>query len=392
MTESADETQRPVSVAELLARNGAGEGNKISGHRRRMRGNSDAIPVAELTGEIPVIRDRKGGKSRPNPAPAPAPPVATPPPTPEAPSGRSYLQSTAPALFGGDSMADEVARQGTGTPASSPIRSIFPPTPAPAARPGEPRKSIDFNDATGVIEPVTGGPVDSSAPPPETLETPAPAPVTPPAERVQPPAPAESPEPEVSGEVHESQPEAGESTESGVEHGHDTVVDEEASVDEESGDEASAEDGEEAVAEDAVDLAAGHDIEEPDTSDEATESAPLSLSKLADDADTTTTEAAGESGESGERTRLKTYLHGAWIAGQYLLAAAAGAGLFLVFRVLWGWNMGIAFVLGLLLVLIFVASLWVLRKTVDLVSILIAILVGALIAFGPLVLMLQENN
>ncbi|SHR40373.1 transmembrane protein [Mycobacteroides abscessus subsp. abscessus] len=71
------------------------------------------------------------------------------------------------------------------------------------------------------------------------------------------------------------------------------------------------------------------------------------------------------------------------------MAAAAGAGLFFGFRELWSWNQGIALVLGVLFIAILVASLWVIRKTVDLISILIAIVVGALIAFGPLVLMLQ---
>ena len=143
MTES-DDTQRPVSVAELLARNGAAEG-KISGHRRRMRGNADAIPVAELTGEIPVIRDKKGGRARPNPAPSPAAETAAPD-APKAPEGaaaspetRSYLRSNEDALFGGDSMADEAARRGPSAPSTpvqpssmaSSLRSIFPPTPTP---------------------------------------------------------------------------------------------------------------------------------------------------------------------------------------------------------------------------------------------------------------------
>ncbi|SFA47982.1 hypothetical protein SAMN05444374_104302 [Rhodococcoides kroppenstedtii] len=46
-------TTGPVSVAELLARNGATVG---TGGRRR-RGMAGGISVAELTGEIPVIRD-----------------------------------------------------------------------------------------------------------------------------------------------------------------------------------------------------------------------------------------------------------------------------------------------------------------------------------------------
>jgi hypothetical protein len=47
---------RPISVAELLAKNGT-LGAPVPGRRRRRRGNSDAVTVAELTGEIPVISD-----------------------------------------------------------------------------------------------------------------------------------------------------------------------------------------------------------------------------------------------------------------------------------------------------------------------------------------------
>lgn len=51
----SDDNTRPVSVAELLARNGAIGSPPVGGHRRRKRRN--AVSVAELTGEIPVIRD-----------------------------------------------------------------------------------------------------------------------------------------------------------------------------------------------------------------------------------------------------------------------------------------------------------------------------------------------
>ena len=51
-----DESTRPISVAELLAKNGTSAAPPAGGHRRRRRGNSDAVSVAELTGEIPVIR------------------------------------------------------------------------------------------------------------------------------------------------------------------------------------------------------------------------------------------------------------------------------------------------------------------------------------------------
>jgi hypothetical protein len=44
-------------VAELLARNGTIGEPSVTRRRRRRRGDSDAVTVAELTGEIPVIRD-----------------------------------------------------------------------------------------------------------------------------------------------------------------------------------------------------------------------------------------------------------------------------------------------------------------------------------------------
>jgi hypothetical protein len=50
------ENSRPISVAELLAKNGTIGSPPVGGRRRRRRGNSDAVTVAELTGEIPIIR------------------------------------------------------------------------------------------------------------------------------------------------------------------------------------------------------------------------------------------------------------------------------------------------------------------------------------------------
>lgn len=48
---------KPISVAELLARNGTIGAPAVTRRRRRRRGDSDAVTVAELTGEIPAIRD-----------------------------------------------------------------------------------------------------------------------------------------------------------------------------------------------------------------------------------------------------------------------------------------------------------------------------------------------
>ncbi len=53
--EDSSSGTRPISVAELLARNGTVGAPPVGGRRRRRRGNADAVSVAELTGEIPIV-------------------------------------------------------------------------------------------------------------------------------------------------------------------------------------------------------------------------------------------------------------------------------------------------------------------------------------------------
>lgn len=55
--ENEDSGTRPISVAELLAKNGTIGAPAVTRRRRRRRGDSDAVTVAELTGDLPVIRD-----------------------------------------------------------------------------------------------------------------------------------------------------------------------------------------------------------------------------------------------------------------------------------------------------------------------------------------------
>ena len=57
--EDSHSSTRPISVAELLARNGTIGAPPVGGRRRRRRGNSDSITVAELTGEIPIVEEHK---------------------------------------------------------------------------------------------------------------------------------------------------------------------------------------------------------------------------------------------------------------------------------------------------------------------------------------------
>ncbi|MDD4868414.1 MAG: hypothetical protein PHQ28_15250 [Mycobacterium sp.] len=70
---------RPISVAELLARNGTIGAPAVTRRRRRRRGDSDAVTVAELTGDLPVIRDDDVTEPEPRWPEAPPPQRVTGP-------------------------------------------------------------------------------------------------------------------------------------------------------------------------------------------------------------------------------------------------------------------------------------------------------------------------
>ena len=72
-SDDSNSSTRPISVAELLAKNGTIGAPPVGGRRRRRRGNADAVTVAELTGEIPIIRP-----DDPPPIETPAAPVEEP--------------------------------------------------------------------------------------------------------------------------------------------------------------------------------------------------------------------------------------------------------------------------------------------------------------------------
>ena len=57
--EDSHSSTRPISVAELLAKNGTIGAPPVGGRRRRRRGNTDSVTVAELTGEIPIVREHE---------------------------------------------------------------------------------------------------------------------------------------------------------------------------------------------------------------------------------------------------------------------------------------------------------------------------------------------
>jgi hypothetical protein len=90
-------------------------------------------------------------------------------------------------------------------------------------------------------------------------------------------------------------------------------------------------------------------------------------------------------------SRGRLLLRGLTFALQGVVAVIFGAGLFLAFDELWQWNALVAMVLAILATLGLVAGVRVIRKTEDIASTLIAVVVGLLITFGPLALMHANN-
>nr|WP_228768637.1 hypothetical protein [Mycolicibacterium malmesburyense]CRL67080.1 transmembrane protein [Mycolicibacterium malmesburyense] len=84
---------------------------------------------------------------------------------------------------------------------------------------------------------------------------------------------------------------------------------------------------------------------------------------------------------------MSSFLRGALVVAQCVVAVAFGAGLFIAFDQLWKWNSIVALVLGVLVILGLVVGVRVVRKTEDIGSTLIAVAVGAMVTFGPLALM-----
>jgi hypothetical protein len=91
--------------------------------------------------------------------------------------------------------------------------------------------------------------------------------------------------------------------------------------------------------------------------------------------------------DAAPATSMSSFARGAWVVGQCVLAVAFGAGLFIAFDQLWKWNNIVALVLSVLVILGLVVGVRVVRKTEDIGSTLIAVAVGALVTLGPLALL-----
>ncbi|MBS4103345.1 hypothetical protein [Tsukamurella paurometabola] len=431
--------ERRISLAELLAREGEPAPAPTGGRRRRHRGGENSITVAELTGEIPVVRDdapAPGADTRAAQTEAQAAPAA--PQAPQAPT------------------TPQAAPQAQQAPAEPEVVTpeVEPEAAAPAAEPASaPRTDVPPQPDQDDDEPITSSFLAAAVADPGPAEAPA---------QQEPEAPAvdETPAPDEA-------PAARESRRSGLlrwnrgakaqEREATAPSDEPAEADQPADAPAaeapaaaqaadapsenapsenapSEDDGKdyawsrwdqaetpimatadfntaqvrerqsrfaEVEADDTVDVkpvaVPAPDVDAPAAPDTASMSAqqiddaraeatPDFLAKTGDDvADEDADEKSGGKGRG-------------WLllAGEVLLGLVAGAGLFYGFFKLWNWGGGKA-TIALTVVLAFIVIIGIvtfthyLRKTTDYLTLGLALFVGLVITFGPLLMALGSN-
>ena len=326
---------RPISVAELLAKNGSIGSRPVGGGRRRKRrGNSDAVTVAELTGEIPIIRVDDSG----------ALPVVA--------------DDDLDADLDGDTPEPETGTNGhavdTGT-TPSPLQRASEPMPR-RGRDAAPELSAYPRPVRPAEEPALASDAEAMSPDPiEDVDVVG-------AGDAGAAEDAEQADGVVADELGLG--DTGSAVGEALLFGGDTMADE---------------------------LARGAGLAEPiagDLSDDLVDDP-----QTAEDYDDVDLSDGFDGGDDDydydydEPTRGQLIGRGALAALQSVLAVAFGAGLFLAFDRLWLWNSMVAMVLAILVTLGLVAGVWVVRKTEDIASTLIAVGVGLLVTFGPLALM-----
>jgi hypothetical protein len=314
--ENQDPDARPISVAELLARNGTLGAPAVTRRRRRRRGDSDAVSVAELTGEIPIVDDEVDEAPAPiaDPAQGAVGPVVSEVTEPEPDGG--YWSEPEPRW---PKSPPQAKRAG-------PERSAYP---RPLPHGDEAERHGEGPGVQSGAEGMSPDPIGHYGDMPVDV---------------------------MDSEVSEAEPATEDSAyvrsylqaSEGTLFGGQTLADELARR---RGDEA-------AAASAAADF--NEDVEEVHDTRQS-------------------------------HARLKALWHGTVVVLQSILAVAFGAGLFIAFDQLWRWNSVVTLVLSVLVILGLVVGVRVVRKTEDIASTLIAVAVGALITWGPLVLSLQTG-
>jgi hypothetical protein len=363
--QSETDSTKPISVAELLAKNGTLGAPAVTRRRRRRRGD-DSVTVAELTGEIPIIRDGDTlEQARKAAMPARAPGA----------NGGVRAQPVAPTA------RTEVVSEQAGVEPSSERPANAKPSKAAYWSEPEPRwpKSSPRTQRQG-------GPERSAYPRPlrqadarDDERLPADTDQSGPQSGAEGMSPdpvdhyAGSPVDVMDSEVREAEPASEDSAyvrsylqaSEGTLFGGQTLADELARrrSDQRANDAASS----------------GAESATADSKEDALDNGPPRP-----DRDPQAQDAHGPG-------RFETLWRSSLIVLQSILAVAFGAGLFIAFDELWRWNSIVALVLSVLVILGLVVGVRVVRKTEDITSTLIAVAVGALITLGPLALSLQSG-
>lgn len=337
---------RPISVAELLARNGTIGAPVGTRRRRRRRGDSDSVTVAELTGEIPVIRDDEHHERDQTTHEANGAVDTAEPEVEAAPEPASEHVVADPVTEDRSKPAPRPEPRWPKSPPQpprvGPERSAYP---RPTRRPDAPEAEQPA-EPTGQAA-ASSGAEDMS---PDPLEQYADMPVD-----------------VMDSDVREAEPATEDSayvrsylqTSDSTLFGGQTLADEVARRRSDERDDADARTVAAGPTEDRVDVEAPR-TEQPQDAHPAP-------------------------------GKLVALWRGSLIVLQSILAVAFGAGLFIAFDQLWRWNSLVALVLSVLVILGLVAGVRVVRKTEDIASTLIAVAVGALITLGPLALSMQST-
>jgi hypothetical protein len=325
----SDDSTRPISVAELLARNGTIGAPPVSGRRRRRRGNSAAVTVAELTGEIPVIRVDE-------------PPVAQSEEPEEQQESWEYAEYEAEEYVAEEYVAEEYV-------AEEYVAEEYVAEEVTAEEYVAEEVTAEPVDAVTVVvyaqpEPIPPEPIPVAAPPPLAAD---PLP-----RRERGPTLSHDPRPlrRVSGAEQMTYDPVYDPEDSGLIDEPAEDVDELRSYLHSTGGELF---GGDTVADDLVRRGA-----EPDFVVAA-----------------------------GAVSRADALRNGVVAVLQSVLAVLLGAGLFIGFDQLWRWNNIVALVLSVLVILGLVVAVRLVRKTEDIASTLTAVAVGALVTLGPLALL-----
>lgn len=362
--DNSTSSTRPISVAELLAKNGTIGAPPVGGRRRRRRGNADAVTVAELTGEIPIVTDEVPEEKAEPPKPPAEVRTAAVAGNGSAPVADRVDVST-------DTSTDTDSTSDTETEADRETDTASD-TDTDAKSDSDTGTDTDDDYADAVAE--YSAHLESRDAEPEPVES-----------RTQTSreryAEEMSPDPFADDHADEDVLASALGLDDPADLDHRDAEEEE-DDDEDDDDKLpsylrSTQDplfGGQTVADDLARRGADTDTDDTDldTDDRDDED-------YEDDED-------DEDDEPAENT-TSVVLRGAWIVGQCILAVAFGAGLFIAFDQLWMWNNIVALVLSVLVILGLVVGVRVVRKTEDIGSTLIAVAVGALVTLGPLALL-----